>query len=563
MGRRRQFGSVRKLPSGRWQARYETEGGRSITARRTFPSRAEAGRWLASVETDQARGAWVDPRAGKTPFADYARIWLGGQARITRRTREIYEAQLRLHVLPVIHPDVCPLGEVALADLTPDLVRDWYAALVACRSPSVAAKAYTRLRQILTAALNDDRIAKNPCRIAQGGVEHHPEQRFVTMAELHQLAEATPDRYRALILTAGLAGLRAGELFALRWVDVDLDDAVITVRRKRLRLASGEVIEDDPKSRADRRRVALPASLVAELRRHRAMHGEVAEPDDYVFTSATSVPMERSNFRSRVWLPATRAAGLSGLRFHDLRHVAATLTTSSSSSSRTGATTKELMARLGHASARASLIYQHAAEDRDRRIAEGLDRMAREAGIGPASEGSIRSERTASLTQSTAALMATEAVSPDDRTACPPTTSGNPTQRCAAYGQEQRDDGPNTHHATAGRRTQPIQPHAGVDEGAAGRVARVDPAGCEPDRRSEQQEAAEQEHRSRFWSHVARCARRSSDGAVSLPGHQRSRRLGPRHFATASRPKRGVRGAVWAVASIDCSQREASADVRR
>jgi len=119
----------------------------------------------------------------------------------------------------------------------------------------------------------------------------------------------------------------------------------------------------------------MPAMLVAELTRHLAEHGHAAAPDSYVFVSPTGEPIERSNFRYRVWLPATQTAGLAGLRFHDLRHTAGTL------AARTGATTKELMARLGHSSARASMIYQHAAEDRDRRIAEGLDAMAREAGV--------------------------------------------------------------------------------------------------------------------------------------------------------------------------------------
>jgi integrase len=72
-------------------------------------------------------------------------------------------------------------------------------------------------------------------------------------------------------------------------------------------------------------------------------------------------------------LPATEKAGVSGLRFHDLRHTAGTL------AARTGATTKELMARLGHASANAALIYQHASSDRDRTIADGLASMYLEA----------------------------------------------------------------------------------------------------------------------------------------------------------------------------------------
>lgn len=97
--------------------------------------------------------------------------------------------------------------------------------------------------------------------------------------------------------------------------------------------------------------------------------------DAYVFTSPENTPIERSNFRDRVWRPAARAAGLEGLRFHDLRHTAGTL------AARTGATTKEIMVRLGHASSRAAMIYQHAADERDRLIAERLGAMVEQAGL--------------------------------------------------------------------------------------------------------------------------------------------------------------------------------------
>jgi integrase len=240
----------------------------------------------------------------------------------------------------------------------------------------VAAKAYTRLRQVLGQAVDDDRIAKNPCRIKKGAAERHPEQRFASLAELYELAGAVPERYRTLVLTAGLAGLRQGELLALRRRDVDILRGTVAVHRKRLRLASGLVIEDDPKTEAGRRRVALPAPLVAELDQHLGAYvGPSA--DAYVFTTETGTPLDANNFRARVWNRATRSVGLAGLRFHDLRHTAGTL------AARTGATTKELMARLGHSSPNAAMIYQHAAEDRDRLIAERLAAMTAEAGLAP------------------------------------------------------------------------------------------------------------------------------------------------------------------------------------
>ncbi len=148
--------------------------------------------------------------------------WLDGQVRTSACTREIYEAQLRLYVLPAIDDELPALGEVALNALTSDLFRSWYAALRRKKSASVASKSYTRLRQILASAVDDDRLAKNPCRIEAGGAERHREQRVASLIELYQVADAVPDRNRALVRTSGLAGLRQGELLALRVANVDL-----------------------------------------------------------------------------------------------------------------------------------------------------------------------------------------------------------------------------------------------------------------------------------------------------------------------------------------------------
>lgn len=376
MSGRRVFGNVRRLPSGRWQARYRLVDGTNLPAPETFATKAEANRWLSTVEADRARGLWLDPRAGRITLADYAATWLTSAVRLSPRTREIYESQLRRHILPAVSESLPALGSLALSELTPELVRLWYAALVAGRGQSVAAKAYTRLRQVLAQAVNDDRLVKNPCRIDGGGTERHPEQRFASLAELYALADAVGDRYRALVLTAGLTGVRQGELFGLQRRDVDLLHATITVRRKRLRLSSGKVIEGEPKSIAGRRTVAVPGPLVAELERHLGAHAQ-GGLDGYVFVSPDGLPLEPSNFRFRVWVPATGQVGLSGLRFHDLRHTAGTL------AAQTGATTKELMARLGHASPRAAMVYQHATGDRDRLIAERLAQMTADAGLAP------------------------------------------------------------------------------------------------------------------------------------------------------------------------------------
>ena len=128
-----------------------------------------------------------------------------------------------------------------------------------------------------------------------------------------------------------------------------------------------QIIENETKSGAGQRTVALPDQLIEELRGH--LERFTAKGDAaYVFTSEEGQPIDRNNFRKRIWLPVASAVGLEDLRFHDLRHTAGTL------AARTGATTKELMVRLGHSSPNASLVYQHASADRDQKIADGLDR---------------------------------------------------------------------------------------------------------------------------------------------------------------------------------------------
>jgi integrase len=109
---------------------------------------------------------------------------------------------------------------------------------------------------------------------------------------------------------------------------------------------------------------------MAAVEAHIAAGWSEPGPDGLVFPAPEGGPMRRSNFGRRVWRPATEAVGVPGLRFHDLRHTAGTL------AAITGATTKELMGRIGHASPAAALRYQHATAERDASIADALDRLA-------------------------------------------------------------------------------------------------------------------------------------------------------------------------------------------
>jgi integrase len=134
-----------------------------------------------------------------------------------------------------------------------------------------------------------------------------------------------------------------------------------------VQLGGGKRFIGPPKSAAGRRTVAVPPHLWPEIETHLSTYVS-AEPTALVFTKASGVSMDRTNFHT-MWRRATRAAGVQDYHFHDLRHLAATM------AAVTGATTRELMSRLGHSSSRAALIYQHATEDRDLAIAEAMSRL--------------------------------------------------------------------------------------------------------------------------------------------------------------------------------------------
>jgi integrase len=176
-----------------------------------------------------------------------------------------------------------------------------------------------------------------------------------------------PTRFRALVLAAAFTGLRWGELIALRRCDVDLRVGVLHVRRRLAQLSTGGMQAGPPKSEAGVRTVALPTFLAAELRTHVAEYAADG-PDGLIFRGEKGAMLRRGNFGRAVRWPKTVVdVGLpAGFHFHDLRHTGNQLAAGS------GATTRELMHRMGHGSMRAALIYQHATTDRDRQIADAL-----------------------------------------------------------------------------------------------------------------------------------------------------------------------------------------------
>ena len=347
---------MRKLPSGRWQVRVLDRGtGRHLSVG-TYPTKADANVALARAVADESRGSRLRHDAGRVTVREYATEWIDRHPSLGPRTEERYRALLRHHIVP-------HLGEAKLVDLTTAMIRRWHSTL-AKSSPPTAAKAYRLVRAVLNTAAADEVIAVNPCRVKGAGVEHAAERPMATVAEVQALAEAVPRRYGMLVLMAAWVGLRLGELAALTRGDIDLDSATVTVSKNRQRLDNGTSVVLRPKSAAGRRTVSIPPPLLPQLREHFEEYVATGR-DALVFSGEKGAPLDRSHWNRR-WHAAREAIGRPDLRFHDLRHVGNTLAAA------TGASTRELMARMGHSSPRAALIYQHATLERDRAIAAAL-----------------------------------------------------------------------------------------------------------------------------------------------------------------------------------------------
>jgi len=350
---------ARMLKSGRtvYDVRLRDPHGRLY--KRTFRTKREAERFQATELTDRARGAWVDPRRGKVTVEQYGRQWLARRPDLRPRTKELYEGLLRLHIFPA-------LGQLEIGAVTTQVVRAWRAQMLAAPKPGVSTteKCYRLLRAILNTAVQDEAIAKNPCTIKGAGTERPAERPTLTVPQVYALADAIAPEFRALVLTGTFCGLRLGELLALRRRHIDLLHGRLTVAEQAQELRDGTVWFGPPKTEAGRRTVAVPPHVLPELEFHLDSYVGTG-PDALLFAGPDGDPVLRMRFY-RAWRKATVAVGFPGVRPHDLRHTGNTLAAA------TGASTRELMARLGHASPRAALIYQHATEDRDGVLAKAI-----------------------------------------------------------------------------------------------------------------------------------------------------------------------------------------------
>jgi integrase len=363
MAGRRHFGSVRKLPSGRYQASYWHEGDRHV-ADDTFAAKSDAQAWLSAKETDINRGQWVVPSATRTTFGEYATTWLDRQRHLRPRTAELYRYLLRDYLQP--HFERRQLSAMTVSE-----VAAWHQEL-AGRRPQIAPKAYRLLAQIMRAAVADGCIMKSPVAVKGAARERVVQRSVPTVAEVEALSKAVPERFEAMVLLAAWCAMRFGELAALRRDRIDVLHREVIVTETVTELGTGERLLGQPKTAAGRRSVAIPPNVLPEVEQHLSTIGPAA--GGLVFPGADGGFLRRGHFYHQVWTPALRATGLR-FRFHDLRHSGLTWAAAQ------GATIAELMHRAGHASPHAAMLYQHATKDRDHAIADAMAALAKPAEV--------------------------------------------------------------------------------------------------------------------------------------------------------------------------------------
>jgi len=350
-----------------YRARVTRPNGKRIV--KSFQTKADAQAWVNARLVENNDGTWqkvVTDSTVTTSFSDFAERWLANRKvkgrSIKPRTRAGYRDLLDRFILP-------EFGRQPVNLIDREGVEKWYDK-TAVDTPTYRARAYSLLRTILHAAVEDGYLATNPARIRGAGQterKHHVQP--ATLDELALLSEAMPPRYRLLIELAAWCALRFGELTELRRADVDTREGVLRVRRA-VSLVDGKFVVGTPKSVAGERDVAIPPHLLPLVREH--LLGFTAPgPDGLLFPArGDSSEHLRQSSLARVFYPARVKAGRPDLRFHDLRHTGAVY------AAMAGATLAELMGRLGHSTSQAALRYQHAAQGRDAVIAARLSDFA-------------------------------------------------------------------------------------------------------------------------------------------------------------------------------------------
>ncbi|HVA61839.1 MAG TPA: site-specific integrase [Mycobacteriales bacterium] len=361
MGTRRRFGNVRKLPSGRWQARFAGVDGAERAGPHTFATKTDVFRYLATAEADLLRGDWHDHQAGQITVRAWGERYLAAQqSRLTPKTYTSYDSLWRTCIEPTF-------AATMVARVQKIAVREWVAQMTGRGlGPSRVTQALRLLSQILAAAVDDRLMLVNPCQGVRPPRMPETEPRILNPDEVARLSSVIRPPFGVLVDLLAYCGPRIGEAFALRRRCVDPMRARLLIEESLAEIAGRHSFGDTKTHQ--KRAVALPLFLLEDLQRHLA-ENVPADPDALLFVGRTGKPLHYNSFRHAIWDPAVEAAGLIDVTPHDLRATCGTWVADA-------AGVIEAARRLGHS--RASVTTRHYArpvEGRDREVADRLSQL--------------------------------------------------------------------------------------------------------------------------------------------------------------------------------------------
>jgi integrase len=296
-----------------------------------------------------------------TTFSDFvARFLREWKKRPTRRgtphsqaTLDSYSITLRVHVEPTI-------GALPIRSISKDDIRRLYAKLDDDPdvSPSMVARVHRTLSVLFNFALEEDVIEKSP--LATISRSHkRPTVKPLEESQISALLKASKnDRLGAMIVLAIDSGARQGELFALKWRDLNFAKRMVYIHKNASETTAGVVLLD-PKTPKSLRTITVSSGTIDALKHRReiAKREGFASEDDFVFPSLRGFVLRKSNFLRETWNPIRKAAKLPSAKFHGLRHACATLLL------KAGVHPKVVQERLGHESITLTMdTYSHVLE---------------------------------------------------------------------------------------------------------------------------------------------------------------------------------------------------------
>ena len=390
----RGWGWIRRRASGRYQASYIGPDDVRHYAPSTFEHKIEAEEWLSAerrgiqdahsalrssaVNDGSASLPWVSPAQRQAvmyeslksavTLADYATEWIQ-QRPLKPRTRIHYTRVLANHIVP-------ELGSISISNLRPARVRAWYATALVDK-PTMRRHAYQLLHAICATAVDDELLTSNPCKIKGAtAVKSRRDAVVPSVEELAIIADTIEPKLKAYVLISAWCGLRFGEATELRRKDIhytngdDRGPDTIAVKRAVVhrRGEDGQRCRIDTPKSGRTRQVIIPPHIRAAINEHLERFVD-PNPEALLFVPARGGCHVDGRVVRAAFGAACHAADVTGIRLHDLRHFAGTMTAQVSN-------LVETMERLGHSTPAASLRYQGQVSGRNVEIAESLSVLA-------------------------------------------------------------------------------------------------------------------------------------------------------------------------------------------